>query len=93
MAKENDWIIATMNNPGLDVGEFQTLANMSLDNTQLLSKDYYLNITEVMRMENFLKKNLMIFIELRLLDFKNLVQWKILSNTDSGILEENIIVE
>ena len=57
MAKENDWIIATMNNPGLDVGEFQTLANMSLDNTQLLSKDYYLNITEVRNNDLFKNEN------------------------------------
>lgn len=40
--KENDWIIATMNNPTFDVGDFQYIADMTLDNTQLLSKDQYL---------------------------------------------------
>lgn len=57
MAKQNDWIIATMNNPELDTFDFKNLANMSLDNTQLLSKDAYLNSTEVRNNQLFQDEN------------------------------------
>ena len=40
--KQNDWIVATINNPTFDAGDFQHISNMTLDNTQLLSKDQYL---------------------------------------------------
>jgi hypothetical protein len=31
--KENDWIVATLNNPTFDAGDFQYISDMSLDNT------------------------------------------------------------
>lgn len=40
--KQNDWIVATINNPTFDAGDFQHISDMTLDNTQLLSKDQYL---------------------------------------------------
>ena len=40
--KQNDWIVAVLNNPTFTVGDFQNIADMNLDNTQLLSKEDYL---------------------------------------------------
>lgn len=40
--KQNDWIVASLNNPTFDAGDFQYISDMTLDNTQLLSKDQYL---------------------------------------------------
>ncbi len=40
--KQNDWIVATLNNPTFDAGDFQHIADMTLDNTQMLSRDQYL---------------------------------------------------
>lgn len=40
--KQNDWIVASINNPTFDAGDFQHISDMTLDNTQLLSKDQYL---------------------------------------------------
>lgn len=45
--KQHDWIIANMNNPTFTVGDFQTIADMTLENTQLLSKDKYLQNEKV----------------------------------------------
>ena len=40
--KQNDWIVATLNNPEFSAADFKNIQNLSLDNTQLLSKDEYL---------------------------------------------------
>lgn len=40
--KQNDWIVATLNNPEFTAADFKNIQNLSLDNTQLLSKDKYL---------------------------------------------------
>lgn len=40
--KQNDWIVATLNNPTFDAGDFQNISDMTLDNTQMLSRDQYL---------------------------------------------------
>lgn len=40
--KQNDWIVANINNPTFDAGDFQHISDMTLDNTQMLSKDQYL---------------------------------------------------
>lgn len=40
--KQNDWIVATLNNPTFDAGDFQHISDMTLDNTQMLSRDQYL---------------------------------------------------
>ncbi len=39
--KQNDWIVASINNPDFTAGDFRTIG-LSLDNTQLLSRDEYL---------------------------------------------------
>ena len=53
--KQNDWIVATINNPTFDAGDFQYISDMTLDNTQLLSKDQYLKSRYIR--ENDLFKN------------------------------------
>ena len=40
--KQNDWIVANLNNPTFDVQDFKYISEMSLDNTQLLPKEAYL---------------------------------------------------
>ncbi len=40
--KQNDWIVATINNPTYDPQDFQYISGLTLDNTQLLPKESYL---------------------------------------------------
>ena len=40
--KQNDWMVATINNPTYDSQDFQYLSGLTLDNTQLLSREDYL---------------------------------------------------
>jgi len=40
--KQNDWIVATLNNPEFTAADFKNIQGLSLDNTQLLSKEDYL---------------------------------------------------
>ena len=40
--KQNDWIVASLNNPDFTATDFKNILDLSLDNTQLLSKDEYL---------------------------------------------------
>lgn len=40
--KQNDWIVATLNNPTYDSQDFQYLSGLTLENTQLLPKEAYL---------------------------------------------------
>ena len=40
--KQNDWIVATINNPTYDSQDFQYISGLTLDNTQLLPKESYL---------------------------------------------------
>lgn len=40
--KENDWIVAQINNPQYTASDFRDLAGLTLDNTQFLSKQDYL---------------------------------------------------
>lgn len=49
MAK-NDWIVAGLNNPDFTNSDFVNIADMTVDNTQLLSRDEYLK-------SNFIKNN------------------------------------
>jgi hypothetical protein len=37
MAK-NDWIVASLNNPNFTPADFSNIAEMTLDNTQMLSE-------------------------------------------------------
>ena len=48
--KQNDWIVATLNNPEFTAADFKNIQGLSLDNTQLLSKDDYLK-------SSFIKEN------------------------------------
>jgi hypothetical protein len=41
--KENDWLIASLNNPDFSAGDFKDVSGLSLDNTQFLSEDVYKN--------------------------------------------------
>ena len=49
MAK-NDWIVAGINNPDFTSYDFSTIADMNLNNTQMLSKKEYLK-------SDFIKNN------------------------------------
>lgn len=49
MAK-NDWIVAGLNNPDFTNSDFTNIADMTVDNTQLLSRDEYLK-------SNFIRNN------------------------------------
>jgi hypothetical protein len=49
MAK-NDWIVASINNPDFTPYDFSTIAEMSLNNTQMLSEQEYLK-------SNFIKNH------------------------------------
>lgn len=40
--KQNDWIVAIINNPTYDPQDFQYISGLTLDNTQLLPKESYL---------------------------------------------------
>lgn len=51
--KQNDWIIATLNNPDFDVSDFQYVADMDLENTQLLPESYYVNNEYIMNRPEF----------------------------------------
>lgn len=51
--KENDWIVATLNNPDFDAGDFQHISGMTLYNTQLLSREQYLNTKYIRENPNF----------------------------------------
>lgn len=48
--KQNDWIVASLNNPQYTASDFRDLAGLTLDNTQLLSRDEYLK-------SNFIRNN------------------------------------
>lgn len=41
--KQNDWMVATTNNPTYDSQDFQYLSDLNLSNTQFLSRQEYLN--------------------------------------------------
>lgn len=55
--KENDWIVATLNNPTFDVGDFQNILDMNLDNTQMLSREQYLKSNYIRENPNFQTDN------------------------------------
>lgn len=68
--KQNDWIIANMNNPTFDVGDFRYISDMSLDNTQLLPKEQYLK-SDFIRQNDMFKNNKGEFSESIFSDFYN----------------------
>ena len=38
----NDWIIANINNPDFEVSDFRNVADMTINNTQMLTADEYM---------------------------------------------------
>lgn len=54
--KQNDYIIASLNNPEFNPGDFRTLG-MDLDNTQMLSKDEYLKSDYIKQNDAFKDEN------------------------------------
>ena len=76
MAK-NDWIVAGLNNPEFTAYDFSTIADMSLDNTQMLSADEYLKSDFIKNHEmfkddsgNFSEKKFKQYHQQRLEDFR-----------------------
>lgn len=51
--KENDYIVAALNNPTFSAGDFQNVLGMDLENTQFLSKDEYLKSPFILENEAF----------------------------------------
>ena len=51
--KQNDWIIANINNPDFTVSDFKNIGGLTLDNTQLLPMDQYLKNDKVVNNELF----------------------------------------
>lgn len=47
---KNDWIVASLNNPTMDIDDLTSIGELNTRNTQLLSKDEYLK-------SNFIKEN------------------------------------
>lgn len=41
--KQNDWLVASLNNPEFTAQDFKDVSGMTLDNTQFMSKDAYKN--------------------------------------------------
>ena len=57
--KENDWIVASINNPNFTNSDFKNILGITEDNVQMLSKDEYKNsqyIKDVFKKESSLKK-------------------------------------
>lgn len=82
--KENDWIVANLENPDMNPGQFRTLG-MSTNDTQLLSKDQYLKSDYIKNNDAF-KDDSGNFSEKKFTDFYNnkLDQFKLFSDIDSG---------
>lgn len=55
--KQNDWIVANINNPEFDVQDFKYISEMSLDNTQLLPKEEYLKSSYILENDRFKNQN------------------------------------
>ena len=55
--KQNDWIVATINNPEFTAADFKNIQNLSLDNTQLLSRDEYLKSSFITENKLFQKED------------------------------------
>lgn len=55
--KQNDWIVATVNNPTYDSQDFQYISGLTLDNTQLLPKESYLKSSFIRENDAFKDKD------------------------------------
>ena len=57
MAKQNDWIVATLNNPDFSVSDFKNISGLSLANTQFLDEDVYKNSAFIKNQKQFQDNN------------------------------------
>lgn len=55
--KQNDWIIANVNNPNFEIADFVNLADMTMENTQLLPYNEYLTKDIITENEMFKNKS------------------------------------
>lgn len=55
--KQNDWIVASINNPTYDYQDFRYLSGLTLDNTQLLPEQDYLNSQFIQSNDQFKDKD------------------------------------
>lgn len=55
--KQNDWIIANVNNPDFTISDFQNIADMNSENTKLLKYEDYLNKDFIKNNESFKDAN------------------------------------
>lgn len=89
--KQNDWIVATLNNPEFTAADFKNIQGLSLDNTQLLSKEDYLKssfITDNVAFKNddgtFNKDKFNTFYDEQAKKFQNFQQDSSLDNYTYG---------
>ena len=55
--KQNDWLVANINNPTYDSQDFRYISGLTLDNTQMLSKEDYLKSDFIRNNEVFKDQN------------------------------------
>ncbi len=53
MAQTNDWIVATLNNPNFNPADMQDILGLNVNNTQILSRDKYLESSYIKNHEAF----------------------------------------
>lgn len=53
MAQTNDWIVATLNNPNFNPADMQDILGLNVNNTQILSRDKYLESPYIKNHEAF----------------------------------------
>ena len=51
--KQNDWLVASLNNPDFSPQDFKDVSGMTLDNTQFLSKDTYKKLPYIRNKQEF----------------------------------------
>lgn len=55
--KQNDWLVASLNNPEFTAQDFKDVSGMTLDNTQFMSKDVYKNSPYIRNQKMFQDSN------------------------------------
>ena len=55
--KQNDWLVASLNNPDFTVSDFKNISELSLDNTQFLNKELYKSSDFVRNQKQFQDEN------------------------------------
>ena len=57
MNKQNDWLVASLNNPDFTVSDFKNISDLSLDNTQFLNKELYKSSNFIRNQKQFQDEN------------------------------------